>query len=75
MKRADFRLLRALASKVSWENSIEGVGVHQCWSSSKHHFLRAIPKGQKANEKAGGQLGGAGNFLLLLRPKRTVRAQ
>lgn len=48
LRRADFRLLRKLASKVRWENVFGGVGVHQCWSLLKHHLLmaqeQAIPK-------------------------------
>ena len=30
MGKADFRLLRELVSKVPWETSFEGIGVHQC---------------------------------------------
>lgn len=41
MRRADFRLLRELVSKVPWENIFAGAGVHHCWSHFKHHLLRA----------------------------------
>lgn len=41
MKRADFRLLRELVSKVLMENVFADAGVHHCWSHFKHHLLGA----------------------------------
>ncbi|KAJ7395040.1 adaptin ear-binding coat-associated protein 1 [Pitangus sulphuratus] len=40
MRRAAFRLLRELLSKVPWENVFADAGIHQCWSLFKHHLLR-----------------------------------
>ena len=55
MRRADFRLLRELLSKVPWEKAFEGAGVHQCWSLFKYHLLRAqeqaIPKCRKSSRR------------------------
>lgn len=31
MRRADFGLLKELASKVPWELALQGIGVHECW--------------------------------------------
>lgn len=57
MKRAAFRLLRQLLSKVPGENVFEGTGVHQCWALWKHHLLRAqeqaMPKCQKPSRRGG----------------------
>lgn len=51
MRRAEFRLLRQLLSRISWEAAFEGVGVCQCWSVLKYHLLKvqeqAIPKCQE----------------------------
>lgn len=42
IRRADFRFLRELVSRVPWENTFEGAGIHQCWSSCKHYLLRSL---------------------------------
>lgn len=41
MRKAAWRLLRALVSKEPWENAAVGAGVCQCWSHFKHHLVRA----------------------------------
>lgn len=48
MGRADFWLLKDLVSKVPWESTFEGIGVHESWLLFKSHLLRVweqpIPK-------------------------------
>ena len=52
MRRADFRLLRELLSKVPWEKAFEGAGVHQYWLLFKYCLQRvqeqAISKCRKS---------------------------
>lgn len=48
MRRADFRLVRKLLSKVPWENTFEGAEV-QCWSLFKHNLLKAQEQKQFLN--------------------------
>jgi len=57
MGRADFGLLKELASKVPWESVLKVLGFHDCWSLFKSHLLRpqeqAIPKYQKSSNQGG----------------------
>lgn len=46
MRRADFRLLRELVSRLSRDNGFAGAGVHPCWSS----FETSPPKGTAAGD-------------------------
>ena len=78
MGKADFGLLRELVSQVPWETALEGIGVHQCWSLFKGHFLRAseqaIPPCCKSS-RWGRRLAWLNRDLLLeLRQKKKVYA-
>ncbi|KAK4806138.1 hypothetical protein QYF61_001061 [Mycteria americana] len=53
-RRANFKLLGELISRVPWESAFEGLGVHECWSAFKNHLLeaqeQAIPLCRKSNK-------------------------
>ena len=76
MGKADFRLLRELASKVPWESAFEGSGVHQCWSDFKHCLLKAqdqaIPKYRKSSRRGRRPAWRTGDLLLELRWKKKM---
>lgn len=42
MGRADFGLPKELASKIPWESAFAGIGVYECWSFFKSHFLGSV---------------------------------
>lgn len=56
MGKSDFMLLGELFGKFPRKTASEGIGVHQCWSLLKYHFLpsnsitsKVMQVGQKAN--------------------------
>jgi len=55
-RRANSGLFKELLGEIPWVRALEGRGIQECWSLSKHHFLHAqdwcIPLSKKSS-KAG----------------------